>query len=61
MGLYANIPAIESAHALATAKALSVAFGDAHVLASCIYQTTGDARLAQRVEVEARVRQHHNG
>lgn len=53
MGLAANIPSVEAAQALVFAKAISIAFGDAKAFAQSIYQTTGNARLAQRVEIDA--------
>lgn len=62
MGLFANIPAVESAQALTFAKGISIAFGDAKSLASAVYAMTGSDRLAQRVEIEAAVRKaHENG
>jgi len=59
MGLYANIPAIESAEALVLAKGISIAFGDSRNMASAIYLTTGNAALAQRVEIQAAVEKAH--
>lgn len=53
MGLAANIPAIESARALEVATAISIAMGDAKALARATFDTTGSARLAQRVEIAA--------
>jgi len=53
MGLMANIPAVEAAETLVTARAIAIAMGDAKTLAACLYATTGNARLAQRVEVQA--------
>jgi hypothetical protein len=44
---------VEAAQALVFAKAISIAFGDAKAFAQSIYQTTGNARLAQRVEIDA--------
>ena len=61
MGLMANIPAIEAADALTFAKAISIALGDAHTLASCVYASTGNARLAQRVEVQAAMNRGKHG
>lgn len=53
MGLMANIPAVEAAQSLAMAKAIGIALGDAHSTAEAVFLTTGDARLAQRVEIQA--------
>jgi hypothetical protein len=53
MGLAANITAVESARALEVATAISIAMGDHKALARAIYETTGSARLAQRVELAA--------
>ena len=55
MDLHANIPAVEAAHTMATAKAIAIALGDAKALAECVYLTTGDAAMAQRVEIRARM------
>lgn len=49
----ANIPRIEAAQALVHAKAINIAFGDAKALAGALYATTGNARLAQRIEIDA--------
>lgn len=51
MGLMANIPVIEAANALAFAKGIAIAFGDAESAAHAVYLTTGNGRLAQRVEI----------
>lgn len=59
MGLFANLPAIESAHTLATAKAIAIALGDSHGLAGCVYAMTGNPRLAQRVEIKAQMERNH--
>lgn len=53
MGLAANIPAIEAAQALVFAKGIGIAFGDGKALASAIYAATGNARLAERTEIDA--------
>lgn len=53
MGLMANIPVIEAADSLTMSRAIAIAFGDAKSLAHCVYLTTGDARLAQNIEVRA--------
>lgn len=52
MGLAANIPAIESAQALVFARAINIALGDNKALAQAIYLSTGNARLAQRTEID---------
>ena len=56
----ANIPRIEAAQALVHAKAINIAFGDSKALAAALYATTGNARLAQRVEIDA-MRQAKHG
>ena len=56
----ANIPRIEAAQALVQAKAINIAFGDSKSLAAALYATTGSARLAQRVEIDA-MRQAKHG
>ncbi len=56
----ANIPRIEAAQALVQARAINIAFGDSKALAAALYATTGNARLAQRVEIDA-MRQAKHG
>lgn len=53
LGLYANIPSIEAAQSLVTAKAIAVALGDGKAYADCVYRTTGSAKLAQRIQIES--------
>jgi hypothetical protein len=53
MGLYANIPAIEAAQSMTTAKAIAMAFGDAKSQSDCVYQMTGNARLAKRMHIDS--------
>lgn len=53
MGLAVNIPSIEAAEALTLARGIAIALGDSKMFAAAIFQTTGDARLAQRVEIQA--------
>ena len=60
MGLFANIPAIESQRALEIARGLSIAFGDGRSQAMAVYQSTGSAKLAQSVEIEAFRRKAQN-
>lgn len=61
MGLYANISAVESAQALNTARAINIAMGDASALARAVYDMTGNDRLAQRVEIQAKMQKALNG
>jgi hypothetical protein len=61
MGLSANIPAVEAAQSLTFARAIAIAFGDGKSLASCVYLTTGDGRLAQNIEVQSAMRNMGNG
>ena len=61
MGLMANIPAIEAAHALSIAQGVAIALGDERMTAKAIYDSTGNARLAQKIEVQARMERHLNG
>lgn len=61
LGLAANIPGIEASKALCLARAISIAFGDAKSLANAVYEMTGSAKLAQRVEVQAQMRKAING
>jgi hypothetical protein len=61
MGLMANIPSIEAAEALTLARGIAIAFGDSKMLAASIYQTTGNDRLAQRVEIMASMQKGMNG
>lgn len=61
MGLMANIPAIEAAESLTLARAIAIALGDEKSLASCVYASTGNARLAQRIEVQAAMHRGQNG
>lgn len=55
MGLSANIPAIEAAQALMLARGIGIAFGDPKGLAQAIYASTGNERLAQRMEITAQM------
>jgi hypothetical protein len=55
MGLAANIPAIEAHQTLAMARAVAIVFGDAKSLARAVYESTGSAKLAQRVEIQAQM------
>lgn len=61
MGLSANIPAIESAQALAFARGIAIAFGDSRALAEAVHSVTGSDRLAQSVEVKAQMQRGLNG
>lgn len=61
MGLSANIPAIEAAQALAFARGIGIAFGDAKSLAQAVHSVTGSDRLAQRVEVAAHMEKALHG
>lgn len=61
MGLHANIPAVEASEALVMARAIAVALGDSKMLAACIYQSSGNDALAQRVEIQARMNRGANG
>ena len=61
MGLMANIPAIEAAQALSIAQGVAIALGNEKLLAKTIYDSTGNARLAQKIEVQARMERHLNG
>jgi len=60
MGLMANIPAIEACEALTLARGIAVAFGDNKMFASCVYQSTGNDQLAQRLEVQAQMQKGLN-
>ena len=60
MGLMANIPAVEAAQALTFAKAIAIAFGDGKSQAQAVYDMTGNARLAQKIEVQARMQEGMN-
>lgn len=53
MGLYANIPTLESESALVTARAIAMAMGDSKSLAHAVYTATGNSRIATRIEVQA--------
>lgn len=53
MGLMANIQAVESAKALTFAQGITIAFGDSKAQAHAVYDVTGSARLAQKIEVQA--------
>lgn len=61
MGLFANITAVEAAHTLSVVRAIGIALGDTKSLAGCIYEMTGDARLAQSIEVRANMNRGING
>jgi hypothetical protein len=61
MGLAANIPAVEAAQSLVTARAVSIAMGDSSTLAACVYASTGSAALAQRIDIEAARQKAMNG
>lgn len=56
MGLFHNIPMVESAQALSTARAIAMAMGDAKSLAAAVYSVTENPRLASRIEVQAALR-----
>lgn len=56
MGLFANIPAVEAAQAIVTAKAVAIAFGDAKLTAHTVFLATGDARAARNIEIQAAMR-----
>lgn len=53
MGLAVNIPSVEAAESLVLARAIGIALGDSKSLASCVYMATGNAKLAQRIELDA--------
>ena len=53
MGLAANIPAVEAAQALVFARAIGIAFGDGKAMAAAVFASTGNSRLAQRVEIDS--------
>lgn len=53
MGLFANIPSIEAHRSMEIARGIAVALGDPKMLAQCVFLTTGDGRLAQKVEINA--------
>lgn len=55
MGLFANIPAVESAQAVTLANGIAIAFGDGKAQARAVYEMTGNDRLAQKIEVHARM------
>jgi len=61
MGLMANIPAVEAAQALTLARAIGIGLGNEQMLAHAVYLTTGSARLAQKVEVQAKMTRGRNG
>jgi hypothetical protein len=61
MGLAVNIPVVEAAQSLMMARAISIAMGDAKNLAACVYLTTGNDRLAQKVELDAVRQRGMNG
>lgn len=53
MGLFHNIPIVEAAQTLATARAIAMAMGDAKSLAAAVYAVTENPRLATRIELQA--------
>jgi len=59
MGLYMNLSAIEAAQSLAVAKGVAIAFGDESALASAVFATTNNERLAQKIEIQARMAKVH--
>jgi hypothetical protein len=61
MGLFANIPAVEANQTMVMARAIAVAMGDAKTLAHCVYLSTGDAKMAQQVEIRAQMQKAMNG
>ena len=61
MGLMANIPAVEAAQALTLARGVAIALGNETMHAHAIYLTTNNARLAQNIEVQARMSRNMNG
>jgi len=62
MGLAANIPAIEAAEALTLAQGIRLALGeDPSAHARAVFAATGSAALAQRIEVQGKMRKAMNG
>lgn len=61
MGLMANIPAVEAAQALTLGRGIAIGLGNEKMLAQAIYLTTGNARLAQKIEVQAQMSRGLNG
>jgi hypothetical protein len=61
MGLMANIPAIEAHESLVVARGVNIAFGDTKSLAAAVFLTTGNAHLAQKVEITAQMQKGLNG
>lgn len=61
LGLYSQISAIEAARALEIAKGIGIALGSGNALASAVFETTGSAALAHRIDVQEIRRKAQDG
>ena len=62
MGLAANISAVEASQTLVMAQAIAVALGDDPKLqAQIVHRSTGNDRLAQRIEIQAQMQRSMRG
>lgn len=61
LGLYGQITAIEAARALEIARGIGIAFGSGKALAAAVFETTGSAALAHRIDVQEIRRKAQDG
>lgn len=62
MGLAANIPAVEASQAIMMSQAIAMALGDDPKLhATMTYRATGNAAMAQQVEIQGMMKRGARG